>query len=126
MAAALSKERWFRWFDSGDLQSTQMLKNIIEVCRRTPDCSHWLATRERRFVRETLMASDIPPNLCIRVSATYPDVPVKPIRGVQEANVHKAKPPIGFECLAPKQNGKCDLCRACWDCSIQQISYLEH
>ena len=26
----------FRWHDSGDVQSVQHLKNIFEVCKRTP------------------------------------------------------------------------------------------
>ena len=126
MVINLKHENWFRWFDSGDLQSTQMLLNIFEVCRRTPHVKHWLATRERKFVREALTQSVIPDNLCVRVSATYPDVPVKEIEGVQAGNVHKDKPPVGFECQAPKQNGKCETCRACWDKSVQAVSYHVH
>ena len=126
MVKALETESWFRWFDSGDLQSLQMLRNIAEVARRTPNVRHWLATRERRFVSAYLKESDIPDNLVIRVSATWPDIPVKEIAGVQCANVHKNSPPVGFECVAPKQHGKCDTCRACWDKNVQTVSYLEH
>ena len=126
MVVALKRENWFRWFDSGDLQSTEMLRKIAEVARRTPHCRHWLATRERRFVREFLTASDIPDNLVIRVSATFPDVPVKPIEGVQEANIHSKKSPVGHVCPAPQQNGKCDTCRACWDRTVQTVSYKLH
>ena len=126
MVKALGTESWFRWFDSGDLQSTQMLLNIIEVARRTPNVKHWLATRERRFVSTALTKSVIPDNLVIRVSATWTDVPVKAIAGVQCANVHKNKPPVGFVCNAPKQHGKCETCRACWQKDIQTVSYLEH
>lgn len=126
MVSCIRNELWFRWFDSGDLQSLQMLLDIIEVARRTPNVRHWLATRERSFVRSALKRGPLPENLTIRISVTYPDVPVKPIPGVQEANVHKHKPPVGFECRAPKQRGKCDTCRACWDSSIQTVSYKEH
>jgi len=126
MVRSLDRENWFRWFDSGDLQSAKMLRQIAEVARRTPHCRHWLATRERRFVREFLTDSDVPDNLVIRVSATFPDVPVKPIAGVQEANVHAAKPPVGHECPAPRQNGKCDTCRACWSKDVQTVSYHLH
>ena len=126
MVKSLEHERWFRWFDSGDLQSTEMLLRIFEVCRRTPHVSHWLATRERSFVSKALIHSDVPSNLCIRVSATYPDIPVKPLKGVNSANVHKDKPPVGHECRAQYQNGKCDTCRACWDRSIETISYVKH
>ena len=126
MVTILHREQWFRWFDSGDLQSVQMLRNICEVARRTPQCKHWLATRERVFVSRYLTESVIPDNLVVRVSATFPDVPVKPIKGVNAANVHSKKPAVGRVCPAPQQNGKCDTCRACWDKSVPTISYAEH
>ena len=128
MITVLEKERWFRWFDSGDLQSTQMLLNIFEIARQTPHCNHWLATRERSFVREALALSRTPDNLIIRVSATFPDVPVRELYldGVHYANVHKNGPPIGHECNAPKQNGQCDTCRACWSKDVKVVSYKEH
>ncbi len=128
MITLLAKERWFRWFDSGDLQSTQMLLNIFNVANGTPWCGHWLATRERAFVREALAVSNTPENLIIRVSATFPDVPVRDmyLDGVNYANVHKDGPPIGHECRAPQQNGKCDLCRTCWDKNVKEVSYHAH
>lgn len=126
MVTNLKKETYFRWFDSGDLQSVQLLENIKEVARQTPHCKHWVSTRERRFVRESLRLSPVPDNLVIRISATYPDVPVKLVEGVQGANVHKNKPPVGFECRAPYQFGKCDDCRACWDKKVPVVSYRKH
>lgn len=126
MVVLLKHENWFRWFDSGDLQSVEMLENIKEVCRRTPWCRHWLATRERAFVSKSLTLSDTPDNLCIRVSATFADEPAKPLKGVNVGNVHHAKPPVGFECRAPFQHGKCETCRACWDKEIEAVSYAEH
>lgn len=126
MVVSLARENWFRWFDSGDLQSPEMLGKIMEVARRTPHCRHWLATRERAFVSKALTLSDVPDNLCIRVSATFADVPVKPLKGVQMGNVHHQKPPVGHECMAPKQNGKCETCRVCWDKTIEAVSYKEH
>ena len=126
MVKLLARENWFRWFDSGDLQSLQMLHNIAEVARRTPHCRHWLATRERLFVSKFLKLSVVPDNLCIRVSATFPDVPVKPITGVNAGNVHYKQPPVGQPCPAPQQNGKCETCRACWDKGVLTVSYKEH
>lgn len=126
MVKLLARENWFRWFDSGDLQSLQMLHNIAEVARRTPHCRHWLATRERHFVSQFLKLSVVPDNLCIRVSATFADVPVKPIKGVNAGNVHHKQPPVGQPCPAPQQNGKCETCRACWDKTVPTVSYKEH
>ena len=127
MVVSLKRENWFRWFDSGDLQSLEMLFGIVEIARRTPHCMHWVATRERQFVRSFLMHNTVPDNLCIRVSATFVDVPVKPIKGVNCGNVHsKDARPTGYECPAPKQNGRCETCRACWDKSVAVVSYKEH
>ena len=58
---------WFRWHDSGDTQSAQHLKNIFEVCKRTPGTRHWLPTREARFL--SLMDPEVvPKNLKIVLS----------------------------------------------------------
>lgn len=128
MVLSLKKEQWFRWFDSGDLQSVKMLRDIFEVARQTPWCKHWVATRERALVRETLINSEVPDNLVIRVSATFPDIPVREmeISGVNYANVHKNAEPLGFSCPAPTQNGKCDTCRTCWDKTVKTVSYHMH
>ena len=40
------KSKWFRWHDSGDVQDPEHLLKIYEVCRLTPETSHWLPTRE--------------------------------------------------------------------------------
>lgn len=128
MVKVLDNERWFRWFDSGDLPSTLMLSKIVDVARQTPWCNHWLATRERRFIHDWLKnhPEGFPDNLSIRISATYPDVPAKPVHGCGVGNVHSKKRPSGYECPAPSQGGKCDTCRACWDKSVPAVSYKEH
>ena len=43
---------FFRWHDSGDLQSLEHLKNIFDVCLATPDVGHWMPTREVKFLKE--------------------------------------------------------------------------
>ena len=48
----LDKSRLFhRWFDSGDIQSYEHLMKIFEVCERTPQINHWLATREYQIIK---------------------------------------------------------------------------
>ena len=126
MVKLLTNVEYFRWFDSGDLQNTRMLHRIARVAVRTPHCEHWLATRERSFVREFLKTSDVPSNLVIRLSASFPDIPVKPMDGVQLANVHKNHPPVGHACPARQQKNVCGDCRACWDKSVAVVSYPEH
>ena len=70
MVTLIRDHKWFRWHDSGDIQSPEHLKNIFEVCKRTPETQHWMPTREAKFLR--LMDPDIvPPNLIIRMIFTY-------------------------------------------------------
>ena len=131
MIIALATESWFRWNDSGDIQSVEHLDKIMQVAKRTFWCRHWLATRERKMLKIWLADNVVPENMVVRISATYSDVPVKfltplIVPGVCKSNVHNLKKPVGQECPAPKQFNKCDTCRACWDREIETISYHQH
>ena len=131
MIVCLKKERWFRWNDSGDVQSVEHLDKIMQVADETPWCNHWLATRERTMLEEWLSENDLPYNMNVRLSATWFDQPVRlsallDSKGVCSSNVHSQKEPVGYECQAPKQFGKCETCRACWDRNVKAVSYKEH
>ena len=121
----LDKSRLFhRWFDSGDVQSYSHLMKIFEVCELTPHIKYWLATREYKII-DQIDVKDVPKNLCLRVSAIKVDSP-PPKFWKWTSGVHKDKPAVGRECPAPKQNGECGSCRACWSRSVKQVSYKEH
>ena len=132
MATLIGRDPHFRWFDSGDLPSKDALSRIAAVCWLTPGTQHWLPTREVGFVQQWLKLSLVfPSNLTIRISATYPDKPVKVAPalqrpGITTANVHDAGAPVGHECPAPKQGNQCGACRACWDRTVPAVSYKEH
>jgi len=107
------------------------LELIAEVARQTPGCKHWLPTREYGIIAEFIRKNGaLPENLIIRLSAMFPDVPVKipaslqGIANITASNVHSKKP-LGTECRAPKNNGKCGDCRLCWNSQIV-VSYLIH
>ena len=117
-------KRYHRWFDSGDIQSFGHLMKIFEVCELTPQIRHWLATREYQLINQ-LDVKDVPKNLCLRVSAIKVDSP-PPKFWKWTSGVHKDKSAIGRECPAPKQNGECGSCRACWSRKVKQVSYKEH
>ena len=51
MVVLIKGEKYFRWHDSGDLQSAWHLKQIFEVCNRTPETRHWLPTREAKILK---------------------------------------------------------------------------
>ena len=112
-----------RWFDSGDLQSVEMLDAICQVAKATPQIKHWLPTQERSIVKQ--YSKPIPNNLIIRLSASKLDGP-KP-KGFDHASQVFAKlEPKGFECKARTRGNSCGPCKACWDKSIDFISYPKH
>ena len=68
MVTLIQDQKWFRWHDSGDIQSLKHLENIFEVCKRTSGTSHWMPTREAQFLKQ-LDPATIPSNLIIRMSS---------------------------------------------------------
>lgn len=120
------KMSYFRWHDSGDLQGMQHLLNIVEVANATPNCQHWLPTKELSLInRYKDTFGDFPDNLLVRVSS--PSIDQRPISGVVfTSTVHDRAKPHGHVCPAPTQGGKCQDCRACWDRSVANVSYHRH
>ena len=118
---------YFRWFDTGDLQSLAMLQRIAEVARRTPEVQHWLPTREHGIVRRYLDLETPPENLVIRLSALMVDGE-PPELGLPTSTVHRRQPPQGHRCPAYDGDGPpvCGACRACWDPQVPNISYPFH
>ena len=134
MATLIAQESaasgYFRWHDSGDLQSVAHLEAIAEVCRRTPGIRHWLPTREYGYVAAWAQANTIPENLCIRVSAPMIDGDAPKIRTrdggrLAVSYVHAKADARGRVCPAPMQGNTCGTCRSCWDAGID-VSYHKH
>jgi hypothetical protein len=130
MVALIGNDEYFRHHDSGDLQSLEHLELIARVAQLTPHTMHWLPTREYGMVKQYIAKyGALPDNLIVRLSAMYPDKPVKipaslaNVKNVTASNVHTVKP-IGTACKAPEQNGLCNDCRACWTNEV--ISYALH
>lgn len=114
------EKNYFRWHDSGDIQSLEHLRKICAVAAGTPHIKHWLPTRENKIVKEYKETGGrIPSNLVIRLSATM-------INGAP-SNIHEHSStvhtpgvaPIGSACNASHQGGRCLDCRACWDPNIK-------
>ena len=112
--------RFFRWHDSGDIQSIKHLRKIFQVCRLTAGVAHWLPTREAGLL-SMLGPEEVPANLTIRLSATMVD-----------GNAPKSWPLTstvvteGASCPAPGQGNECRDCRNCWDKSIRNVAYGKH
>jgi hypothetical protein len=123
------KGEYFRWHDSGDIQSFAHLAAIVYIAECKPETKFWLPTKERGIVSKYLKQhGHFPDNLIVRVSSAMIDQGPNPVKGnVHTSTVHTdADNVVGHICNAPSQGGKCKDCRACWDSSIVNISYAKH
>ena len=120
-----TRDPHFRWFDSGDVQNVRMALNIIDVIKATPNKKHWIPTKERKIWLEALKIQPLPDNAVLRFSATMVDA-APPEAWKQSSMVIKDAAPVGHECPAPKQGGKCGECRACWSHDVKTITYHKH
>ena len=123
MVTLINKQPVFRWHDSGDLQSVQHLKNIFEVCQRTPDTDHWLPTREARFLN-LMDPAVVPKNLKIVLSDHMNDQVTPPTWWPYTSGVSTKHDAV--TCPASKQGNKCVDCRKCWDRNTKRVIYGKH
>lgn len=118
---------FFRWHDSGDLQSTNHLARIAEIARRLPNIRFWLPTREYSIVKafvDQYGSAAIPANLTIRLSATKIDTQAPSIAGLPTSGV--ASNETNATCPARLQDNECRDCRACWNKEATHVIYKKH
>jgi len=120
------KSGFFRWHDSGDLQSVAHLEAIVWVAELLPNIKFWLPTREYNIVEEYLgYSGKFPENLTVRLSALTVDESVKESQnpyGLPTSEVSRN----GHNCPSFNQGGKCLTCRKCWDKNEKVIIYKKH
>ena len=124
MAAQINskKSKWFRWHDSGDVQSLKHLKKIFQVARLTPGVKHWMPTREA-WTQKYDNKKYKPDNLTLRFSMPMVN---QPAAGNWNNTSTVVTDPAQATCPASKQDNKCLDCRACWDPSVKNVAYLAH
>ncbi len=123
MTVLIKGKKFFRWHDSGDLQSSWHLQQIFKVCEATPDTQHWLPTQERQYL--PLEGSSVPKNLIIRLSNAKNDtMPGQAWSHWSTVVTHGARP--GHMCPASFQGNKCGSCRACWSKDVKEVQYPIH
>lgn len=128
----LDTERYFRWFDSGDMYSLSLAKKIYEIMLNTPHVKHWLPTRMHKFKKFEGILKNMQslPNVVIRLSSD--DITGKKVN----SDLIKTNSTIlpseliegyeGFICPAYKQGGECLTCKACYNKEIDTIAYVAH
>jgi hypothetical protein len=128
--AATRKVPYFRWHDSGDLQSAAHLTKIVEIARALPDVNFWLPTREARLVRDWIAENGpLPANLVARISAMAAPSERSIAAGRHFSTVSGGSAPVGaLRCHASEHHTEtaCGDCRACWDPNVAWIDYRAH
>ena len=131
MIKLINNQPYFRWHDSGDIQSIEHFHKICLIAEAMPKTLFWIPTREYSIIKDYAKKHTIPKNLIVRLSAIFIDKAViipkslQNIKNIVVSNVH-TKEPIGLECESYKQGGKCNDCRKCWNPNIKAISYKLH
>lgn len=129
MVKELDKDRFFRWFDSGDMYTLELAEKIHAVMARTPWVKHWLPTRMAKFpkFRKILESMKNLENVSVRFSSdSVTGVYVKGRHGSVIIPSDATMDSSVSVCEAYKNNGKCSGCRACWNKSIETIAYPAH
>lgn len=128
MVAALDNERWFRWFDSGDIYTAALAQKIYEVATRTPWCNHWIPSKSYNIpkIRYWLDRLKELPNVSVRFSSPSTNGVYTTEHGSVVVQSVTDTIQNGKMCDAYTRGGKCGPCRACWDSSINLIVYPLH
>ena len=117
---------FFRWFDSGDIQSLAHLKQIAQIASNLPYVKFWLPTKEYGIVTQYLKENELPENLTIRLSGFMVYGPAPEVLASRLGLVTSTVVSKGFTCPASSQGNKCLSCRACWDKGVSNVAYKHH
>jgi len=118
------KSGYFRWHDSGDLQSVDHLDAIATIATNLPDIQFWIPTREYKFVKQWKeLHGNFPSNLMVRMSAYFKGQPAT-MKDQPSSTVGWSE--SKHECPSRHQNNMCGSCRACWDPKVPNVDYPLH
>lgn len=129
MVQELDADRYFRWFDSGDLYDIRLARKVLEVMKRTPWVRHWLPTRMYKFEKflPVLAEMELLPNVVVRYSSD--SITGETIDGANTSTIIPADadaPKDATVCRAYEREGKCGSCRACWSKDVPIVAYVAH
>ena len=138
MVKQVSKFDYFRWFDSGDIETPELASKIAVVITRTPNVNHWVPTRSDK-VHEIAKRGLIKfrssvgfANAAIRLSAdniglSKPERPGVNSYVINVSDIPEANKRGILVCPAttPGTTQKsCDTCTACY--SDVPVAYVLH
>jgi len=129
MVAALRNDRYFRWFDSGDMYAIGLAEKIYAVMAATPDVRHWLPTRMHKFPKfaDVIARMRALPNVVVRASSDSVTGDYTPgVHGSTIVPAIDAVPAGATLCAAANNAGKCGSCRACYSKDVAVVAYVAH
>lgn len=147
MVKEVSKYDYFRWFDSGDIETPELAVKITQVINKTKNTQHWLPTRSDKIpaisnkIHNPNTNKDgkyygfscvSAPNVAVRPSADNIGLNNKERSGVnsyviRDTDLFEAKRQGIFVCpvTTSKARTSCDTCTMCYD-SSKKVAYLIH
>lgn len=129
MVQSLKKQKYFRWFDSGDMYSLSLAEKMLAIMVATPHVKHWLPTRMYKFAKfqDIIAKMQALPNVMVRPSSDAIDgTYTKGVHGSTIIPEGMTVPAGVTVCKAPESNGKCNGCRACYSKDVPVIGYIAH
>ena len=131
MVAELERDRYFRWFDSGDVYHLALAEKILDVMIRTPWCKHWLPTRMHKFPKFKMVFDAMRKLENVMVRFSSDSIIGEYIPGLHGSvigpDAASYRDNAGSSlCRAYEHEGKCSGCRACWNRDIPLIAYPAH
>ena len=129
MVKVLENDRFFRWFDSGDMYTLGLAEKMLEVMRMTPWCKHWLPTRMHKFPKFSIVLQNMAalPNVSVRFSSDSVNGEfTKGLHGSVIVADSTQTTKVMTLCRTYENAGKCSGCRACWDKKVKVIAYPAH
>ena len=131
MVKLVSKQKWFRWFDSGDIYTPGLANKMYHVMLATPNTKHWLPTRSYKvpaiYVWTQLMTCL--DNVAVRYSSDSKNGERLDFGNNSTIVQYKDEfiPEKGVSlCRASERDGACGSCRACWSDRVDTIVYPFH
>jgi Gene product 88 len=129
MVKALGNDRFFRWFDSGDMYALGLAEKILQVMTLTPWASHWLPTRMHKFPKFRRVLQDMAKLENVSVRFSSDSVVGEYVKGLHGSVIVPTASDVTDSmtlCRAYEHGGMCNGCRACWDKSVDVIAYPAH
>ena len=117
--------RYFRCYDSGDLDSPAACETWIRVAEQLPYTIFWIPTHTWMIPEMLPSLRELArvPNVHVRPSAVCFDDPPPVVEGLDAGHTaHRSEKPKADR-ICP---GKCGQCRMCWTRPDLSVSFKEH